>query len=72
MDIVCPKEIGVVTIQDLIACKQPDAFFNALIDMQKFLITEYQIPTPAPDVDRLSPWEVFAYIEYAKLVTEAQ
>jgi serine/threonine-protein phosphatase 2A regulatory subunit B'' len=72
MDIVCPKEPGVVTIQDLIACKQPHAFFKALIDMQKFLIPEYQIPTPDPDIDGLSRWEVFAYIEYAKLVAETE
>jgi serine/threonine-protein phosphatase 2A regulatory subunit B'' len=72
MDIVCPENVGVVTIQDLLACKQADAFFNALINIQKFLITEYQIPTSRPDIDRLSPWEVFAFIEYARLVAETR
>jgi hypothetical protein len=72
MDIVCLKEPGPATIQNPIACKQPNAFFNTLIDMQKFILTEYQIPTPGPDVDRWSRWEVFAYREYPMLVAETE
>jgi serine/threonine-protein phosphatase 2A regulatory subunit B'' len=72
IDILTPENPAVISIQDLIRCKQPNLFLNTLIDLHKFLIQEYQTPEPIFGQDNpLTPWELFAVVEYSRLVNES-
>jgi serine/threonine-protein phosphatase 2A regulatory subunit B'' len=74
MDAVMPEDVGMVTIDDLIKSKQADVFFNTLIDLQKFLIKEYQGPLFDQESDelarKLTPWEFYVLGEYDALVND--
>jgi serine/threonine-protein phosphatase 2A regulatory subunit B'' len=74
IDMVDPRETGVISIDDLLKGKMADGFFNTLFDLQKFLVKEYQYPHITPSLDErtkdLTPWELYVLIEYDQLVSE--
>jgi hypothetical protein len=75
MDMVRPRDLGRITLKDLLRSKMTDMFFNILFDLHKFLVREYQSPTVNTGFDEaaknLSPWEIFVLIEYDQLVNDA-
>jgi serine/threonine-protein phosphatase 2A regulatory subunit B'' len=74
IDAVTPAEPRIVTLADLIASRQADVFFNTLVDLQKFLIREYQAPMLDQEAGelarKLTPWELYVLAEYDALVND--
>jgi serine/threonine-protein phosphatase 2A regulatory subunit B'' len=74
IDAINPADASVVTIADLLASKQAPVFFNTLVDLQKFLVHEYQAPQFDQDADelarKLTPWEFYILSEYDSLVND--
>jgi serine/threonine-protein phosphatase 2A regulatory subunit B'' len=74
MDAVMPANADAVTVSDLLASKQADVFFNTLVDLQKFIMREYQAPQFDLETDelvrKLTPWEFYVLAEYDALVND--
>jgi hypothetical protein len=72
-DTIRPGSIGAITVQDLLSCKQADMFFEMLVDLQKFLVREYEWPPIKPEFEEgtgpLSPWELFVLVAYDELLS---
>jgi serine/threonine-protein phosphatase 2A regulatory subunit B'' len=72
IDVLMPENPAVISIQDLIKCKQPHVFLDTLIDLHKFLVQEYQNPEPTFGQENpLTPWQLFAVVEYGRLVNDS-
>jgi hypothetical protein len=76
IDAVRPLNQAALTLADIVASRQADLFFNTLVDLQKFLRHEYQVPDFDQPVDdlakKLTPWEYFAMSEYEALANDGQ
>jgi serine/threonine-protein phosphatase 2A regulatory subunit B'' len=74
IDAVNPADPAAVTLADLVASKQTPLFFNTLVDLQKFLIQEYQSPQFDQEIEelqrKLTPWEFYVLAEYESLINE--
>ncbi|CAH6777488.1 Ppp2r3b [Phodopus roborovskii] len=73
LDMVQPRVPGRITLPDLKRSPLAAAFFDAFVNVEKFLERE-QWAGPAPDADptgpKLSDWERYAAEEYESLVAE--
>jgi hypothetical protein len=74
IDAVNPADARIITVPDLLASRQADVFFNTLVDLQKFLLHEYQAPQFDQETDelarKLTPWEFYVLAEYDALVND--